>query len=277
MTGAAPLPVSRMAIHTMTTRPLSLRAAAQVFSEHGAAGISIWREALGDVDRSEVSRIVADAGLRIPSLVRAGFFVQERAEKRRQAIDDAIRALDDAAAIGAKSLVIVAGATPGVPLDTARAMVSDALRELAPNAASRDVRLALEPLHPMYAADRSCVNTLRQARAICEAVDHPALGVAIDVYHVWWDDALEAEITILGAQGRIFGFHVCDFLPQTEHLLLDRGIMGEGVIPIRRIRSAVETAGFDGLIEVEILSQRLWQEDQRDVLRRIVSAWDAHA
>src|SRR6266478_9148405 len=174
---------------------------------------------------------------------------------RRAALDDNRRAVDEAAAIGAQCLVLVVGGLPKNSRDIvgARMQVREALHALLPYARSARVPLGIEPLHPMYAADRACINTLAQANDLCDALG-PGLGVAIDVYHVWWDPDLEREIARAGAAGRLLAFHVCDWLVPTRDLLNDRGMMGDGVIDLRRIRGWVEAAGYDGFCEVEIFS-----------------------
>jgi sugar phosphate isomerase/epimerase len=145
-------------------------------------------------------------------------------------------------------------------------LVADRVAEAAPYAAERNVRLALEPLHPVYGGDRSCLVTLRDAVDLCDAIDHPAVGVAIDVYHVWWDTSLPEELLRAG-KSRIFGYHLCDWLAETRDVLLDRGMMGDGVADLKALRGAVEAAGYDGLCEVEIFSaNNWWLRDPGDVL-----------
>jgi sugar phosphate isomerase/epimerase len=175
------------------------------------------------------------------------------------ALDDNRRAVDEAAALGARCLVLVAGGlAPGSrDIDAARALVADGIAALLPQARAAGVPLAIEPLHPMYAADRACINTLAQANDLCDALGD-GVGVAIDVYHVWWDPDLAREIARAGGAGRILAFHICDWLVPTTDLLLDRGMMGDGVIDLPRIRAAVEEAGYDGFCEVEIFSRENW-------------------
>jgi sugar phosphate isomerase/epimerase len=174
------------------------------------------------------------------------------------ALDDNRRAIDEAATLGAQCLVLVVGglAPQSRDLAGARALVRDSLAELLPYARAANVPLAIEPLHPMYAADRACVNTLKQANDLCDELG-PGVGVAVDLYHTWWDPDLEREIARAGKE-RILAFHICDWLVPTTDLLLDRGMMGDGVIDIPRIRGWVEAAGYDGFCEVEIMSQANW-------------------
>jgi len=271
----------RLAVHTQTTRPLSLADAATAYADRGIAGISVWVEALeslGGISEHatvEAKRIVDDAGLKIPALVRGGFFCAGDATTRARRIDENRRLLETAAGLDAESLVLVVGALPGEPLDRQRGWVRDGIEAMIADAESCNVRIAIEPLHPMYAADKSCINRITDARAICELLDHRLLGVAIDVYHVWWDPDLSREIKLLGAAGRIFGLHVCDWRVPTRDLLTDRTLMGEGCIDVGRIRDEVEAAGFDGWHEVEIFSDDYWAIDQGEFLDQIVASYES--
>lgn len=217
-----------------------------------------------------------DSGMHIPALVRGGFFVGADAGTRQAAIDTNRKCLDEAAEIGAEMVVLVVGAVPGIPLGDARRQVTDGIAAILDDAAARNVKLAIEPLHPMYAADRSCINRMAEARRICEELRHPMLGIAVDVYHVWWDPDLEREIALAGEQKTLFAFHVCDWKADTRHLLTDRGLMGEGCIDIRRIRSWVERAGFSGAIEVEVFSEKYWAMDPSDYVSQIREAFLRH-
>jgi sugar phosphate isomerase/epimerase len=184
--------------------------------------------------------------------------------------------IDEAREIGAEMVVLVVGATPGLSLEDARKQVAEGISLLVPYAKQANVKLAIEPLHPMYAADKSCINRMTDARKVCQIVRDPIVGIAVDAYHVWWDPDLESEIKSAGELGLIFGFHVCDWLPDTKHLLTDRGLMGEGVINIPKIRGWVEAAGFHGYNEVEIFSERLWAMDQTEYVKRIGEAYLKH-
>jgi sugar phosphate isomerase/epimerase len=165
---------------------------------------------------------------------------------------------------------------PGIPLVEQRKQIADAIAAIAPYAKERGVKLGIEPLHPMYAGDRSAVNTLGQANDMVERLRLANVGVAIDVYHLWWDERLEAEIARCGRNKAIFAYHVCDWRTPTRDMLNDRGLMGDGCIPLRQIRGWVEAAGFDGMIEVEIFSTEQWAMDQRDYLKRIRDAYLKH-
>ncbi len=270
--GNAPDP-KRLAVHTITTKPWSLAHAAGEYSRRGVGGISIWVEAIEGMTPAAARQIVDDAGLQVPALVRGGFFCDNSKRERQRRVDRNRRLLESAAVLGADMLVLVVGATPGVPLEQQRGWVRDGIEQILPDAESVDVKIAIEPLHPMYAADKSCINRITEARQICEAIDNKRVGVAVDVYHVWWDPELAVEIERLGQHNRVFGFHICDWRVPTRDLLNDRTLMGEGCIDIRSIRKMVESAGFDGWNEVEIFSQELWSGDQREFLERIIQSY----
>jgi sugar phosphate isomerase/epimerase len=193
---------------------------------------------------------------------------------RQKAIDDNKRAIDEAATLGADALVLVCGGLPAGSRDIegARAMVRDGLAAVLPHARARNIPLAIEPLHPMYAADRCCVNTLAQALDLCDALGG-GTGVAVDTYHVWWDPDLFRDIARAGK--RILAHHICDWLVPTRHLLLDRGMMGDGVIDFLPIRRAIEAAGYTGPQAVEILSEDWWRRPGDDVLRTCVERYEA--
>jgi sugar phosphate isomerase/epimerase len=266
-------PLSRFCIHTITTKPLGLAAAVEAYRDAGAAGITVWRDALGPLGVRESAKLLAGSGLKVISLCRGGFFPGKSEEDRQKGLDDNRRAIDEAAAIGAPLVVLVCGAVPGIPLSEARKQIADGISATIPHASGVGVRLGIEPLHPMYADDRSAVSTLGQANDIVEKLGSPWVGVTIDVYHVWWDDHLEREIERSGRLNAIFSYHVCDWRTPTRDLLLDRGMMGEGCIPLRQIRGWVEKAGFAGMIEVEFFSTELWKTDQLELVKRVKSAY----
>jgi sugar phosphate isomerase/epimerase len=271
--------LARLAIHTRTTKHWSLRECCERYSAAGVGGIGVWRELIdptqGGVTPAEGARMIVDHGLRVPSLVRAGFFVSNDASTRQAAMDDARDAIADASTIGAEQVVLVVGASTGVSLEEARSMVSDAIVDIADDAAQVDMKLSIEPLHPMYASDRSCVNTLASANDLCDKIAHPQVGVAVDVYHLWWETDLAAEIARAGRARRIFGFHLCDWRTPTRDLLTDRGLMGDGCIDLVGFSQHVERAGFDGFQEVEIFSDEYWAMDQDAYLALIVERYRA--
>ncbi|MCX7028399.1 MAG: sugar phosphate isomerase/epimerase [Spirochaetes bacterium] len=265
--------LSRLAVHTITTKPWPLATALRKYADAGAKGISVWKESLGDIKPAAAASLIRAAGLKTVSMVRGGFFPAPMAGERNKKIVDNLALIEASAELGAPLLVLVCGADPRVRLAEARKQVEEGIAAMLPAARRAGVRLAIEPLHPMYADARSVVNTMRQANDLCESFADPFLGVAVDVYHVWWDPELEAQIGRCGSLGKIFAFHVCDWLTPTVDFLNDRGLMGEGCIDIPLIRSWVEKAGFSGFSEVEIFSERLWALDQDAFLARIVEAF----
>jgi sugar phosphate isomerase/epimerase len=269
--------LSRCAIHTQTNKPWALAKCVDAYASAGIGGISVWRNVIEPIGVAEAARILRSSGLTVPSLVRGGFFVAKDSAERGRALDVNRICIDEAAAIGAEMVVLVVGAVPDIPLEEARRQVADGIGAVLEHARQANVKLAIEPLHPMYAADRSCINRMAEARAICEKLRDPMVGIAVDVYHTWWDPDLKSEIELACQQKTLFGFHICDWRPNTRNLLTDRGLMGEGCIDIRRIRSWVEGAGFAGFNEVEIFSDEYWSIDQHDHMRKIVDAYVKHA
>lgn len=276
MTAAPLTDLSRCAIHTFSTKPWSLAEACAAYAAAGVPAITVWRQHLPDGDAARAAQMVRDHGLKVPALCRGGFFPAADAAGRTRALDDNRRALDEAATLGADMVVLVCGALPGLPLAAARAQVRDGIAALLPQAEALGLRLAIEPLHPMYAGDKSCITSLAQARQIWSELRHPLVGVAVDCYHVWFDDQLAEELALAGAESRIFGFHICDWKLDTRDLLLDRGLPGEGCIDIRGIRSLVESAGFTGFVEVEIFSSLHWAKEQRLFLDEILCSYQEH-
>jgi sugar phosphate isomerase/epimerase len=235
---------------------------------HGIRAIAPWRDQVAAMGLEAAARAIRGADLRVNGYCRGGMFTAPDAAARAKALDENRRAVDEAVAIGADCLVLVVGGVPAGSkgVAAAHAQVEDAIARLLEHARPAGMKLALEPLHPMYAADRACVNTLRHANDLCDRLGE-GIGVAIDVYHTWWDPTLETEITRAGRAGRILGFHVCDWLVPTTDMLLDRGMMGDGVIDIAKIRGWIEAAGYDGFIEVEIFSAgNWWKRDPDEVL-----------
>lgn len=237
-------------------------------AERGFGGIVFWRREIGRRG-VEIGGRARAAGLAVAGLCRAPFLVGPLALPTRSAIMDDFRAsIDMAADLGAPVLTIVTGGVEPRTLGVSESLkrVAERVAEAASYASTCGVKLALEPLNPVYGGDRSCLVTIRDAIDLCDAIGHANVGVAIDVYHVWWDTSLEAELNRVGA-GRILGYHLCDWLAETRDVLVDRGMMGEGVADLKAIRAAVETAGYQGLCEVEIFSAgNWWKRDPADVL-----------
>ena len=264
-----------LSINTATVRKsggveLPLPEIIEACARRGIRAISPWRDQVAAAGLAHVARLVKAHGIELSGYCRGGMFTADGAH------DDNLRALDEACELRAACLVLVVGALPGAlagaprhkDIDAARREVHDGIARLLEAARERSMPLAIEPLHPMYAADRACINTLEQALDVCDALDAQAtgaLGVAVDLYHVWWDPKLHAQIERAGAH-RLLAFHVCDWLVPTTDLLNDRGMMGDGIIEIRRIRAAVEAAGYGGYSEVEIFSNRWWARGHDEVL-----------
>lgn len=271
---AAPLAdFSRLCLHTITTRPWTIEQATEEYARAGVRGVTVWRQWLDGRDPARVGQRLRAAGLEVVSLCRGGFFPAVDAAGRQRAIDDNLRAIDEAAALGAPLVVLVCGAVPGQALEVSRNQIAEGILAVLPRAEQVGVSLAVEPLHPMYADNRSAINTLRQANEMCERIGSPLVGVTVDVYHTWWDAELKGQIERCGLARRLFSFHVCDWRTPTEDLLNDRGLMGEGCIKLRHIRGWMEEAGFQGFIEVEIFSNRYWAMDQRVFLEMIKEAY----
>ena len=268
---------SKLCVHTITTKPLPIESAIIEYCIAGVSGITVWRQALEGRNPAKVGEQIRDAGLSVVSLCRGGFFPGVDKQARQVAIDDNLRAIDEAAELGAPLIVLVCGAEPGQPLSESRKQIHDGIVAVLPHAEACNVKLAIEPLHPMYADTRSAVNTLKQANDMADELDSLFVGVAVDVYHLWWDPDLEAEIKRCGAADHLFAFHICDWKLPTGDMLNDRGLMGQGCIPIKQIRGWVEEAGFDGFNEVEIFSTSYWSQDQRLFLQQIRDAYLNHS
>ncbi len=268
--------LDQLCIHTITTKPWAIETSAAKFAAAGVKGITVWRDALAGRDIAKTGQLLRDHGLSIVSLCRGGFFPAATAADRAKALDDNRKAIAEAHALGAPLIVLVCGAVPGQPLTESRRQIVDGIAALLPDCQAAGVKLAIEPLHPMYAGDRSAVNTLAQANDMVAQLKSPLVGVALDTYHVWWDPALEQEIARCAQLNALFAYHVCDWRTPTVDMLNDRGLMGEGCIPLRQIRAWVEATGYRGFNEVEIFSTRLWATDQDEFLANIVQAYRDH-
>lgn len=269
--------LSRLCIHTITTRPWTIDKAAKNFSAAGVKGITVWRDALTGRNIKQTGDMLRNSGLSVVSLCRGGFFPSHDPSKREKAIDDNRRAIDEAFELGTDKIVLVCGADPVQSLEDSRKQIFDGISAILQIAQSAGIKLAIEPLHPMYADTRSAINTLAQANELAELIDSQWIGVAVDVYHLWWDPDLEQEIERCGKMNNLLAFHICDWKSPTADMLNDRGLMGEGCIPVRKIRSWVEKAGFNGFIEVEIFSNIYWSMDQNEFLKKIVKAYKEFA
>ncbi len=267
--------LAHCAINTATLGfAASLKEKIDAIANAGYGHISPWRRECEGQNINQLAKQIRDAGLQVPGYYRSTFLPAADETARRAAIDDNKRAMDDAITLGAEYFPLVVGSMPAGSkhLNDARKQVINALPELLSHGKRNGIKLAIEPLHPVYAADRSCILTMGQALDICDAVEgnvrEPSLGILLDVYHTWWDPNLTHEIARAGSQHRLFAFHVNDWLLATKDPLNDRGMMGDGVIDIRGIRGLVEAAGFTGPVEVEIFSDSdWWTKPMQDVLR----------
>lgn len=258
------LDLGRLSLNQATTMNWGMAETIDGCARAGVGWIGLWRHKVAEIGLGETARRMRAAGIKASSLCRGGYFPAGSAAERQARIDDNRRAIDEAAQLGAAVLVLVSGPAADRDIDGARQMVEDGICTVASYAAERGITLAIEPLHPMFAGDRSVVVSLAQANGLAEKIGSPSIGVAVDVYHVWWDPDVYAQIS--RAAGRIVGFHVSDWLvPPPDHLL-GRGMMGDGVIQLRRLRQAVDAAGYTGPIEVEIFNQKIWDTPGEQVL-----------
>ncbi|HET6855932.1 MAG TPA: sugar phosphate isomerase/epimerase family protein [Streptomyces sp.] len=271
MTDPSPSPssplLSRLSLNQETIKQWSLPELAEGCAKEGVTGVGLWRAPVQEYGVERAARLVRDAGLTVTSLCRGGFLT---GDDRGPALADNRRAIDEAATLGTDTLVLVSGGLPPGSRDLhgARERIADRLAELTPYAAEHGVRLAIEPLHPMYAADRCVVSTLGQALDLAERFPVERVGVVVDTYHLWWDERIETEIARAGA--RIAAFQLADWItPLPAGVLLGRGQLGDGSVDFRWFRERVEAAGYDGPIEVEIFNEALWARDGAEVLAEV--------
>ncbi|MFG3180927.1 sugar phosphate isomerase/epimerase family protein [Streptomyces nigra] len=264
----------------MTVRQLPLPDLVAACADLGVPAVGLWREPVQAYGVEAAAKLVRDAGLAVTTLCRGGFLTATDPVERARALDDNRRAVDEAATLGTEVLVLVSGGLPAGSRDLrgARERIADALAELGPYAEAHGVRLAVEPLHPMFAADRCVVSTLAQALDLAERFPARQVGVAVDTYHVWWDDDAPAQIARAGAGGRIHTFQLADWVtPLPAGVLNGRGQLGDGAIDLREWRAHVEAAGYTGPIEVELFNDALWARDGREVLAETVERFTRHA
>jgi len=263
----------RLSFNQMTADPWSLEQTVRNCTRSGVPYIGVWRHKL-DGNAAKASAMIRSEGLRVSSLCRGGWFSAPTAEERRKRVADNRVAIEEAALLGAPVLVIVSGPANGQTLSDARATVLDGLLEVLPDAEKAGIILGIEPLHPMYAAERSVVVTLKQANDIVEKLSSPAAEVIVDVFHVWWDPDVMYQIE--RARGRIAGFHVSDWPVPLPVILMGRAMMGDGVIELRKLRQAVDATGYDGPIEVEIFNEELWKSADDGLLELIQRRFIEH-
>jgi len=272
--------LSRLSVNQMTVKQLSMPELVDACLELGVPGVGLWRDPVRSYGLDATAKLVRDAGLVVTTLCRGGFFTAIDPAERAAALADNRAAIDEAATLGTDTLVLVAGGLPAGSRDLhgARERIADALGELGPYAAQRGVRLAIEPLHPMFASDRCVVSTLAQALDLAERFPADQVGVTVDTYHLWWDDTAPALIARAGAAGRIHAFQLADWItPLPEGVLNGRGQLGDGSIDLREWCSYVEAAGYCGPIEVELFNDVLWARDGREVLAETAARFVEHA
>ncbi|MFE1012610.1 sugar phosphate isomerase/epimerase family protein [Streptomyces sp. NPDC058794] len=271
--------LARFSINQMTVKQLSLPELTAACRELGVGNVGLWREPVQAYGVEAAAKLVRDAGLTVTTLCRGGFLTAVDPAARAKALADNRRAVDEAATLGTDTLVLVSGGLPPGDKDlrAARERVADALAELGPYAERHGVRLAIEPLHPMYASDRCVVSTLTQALDLAERFPAHQVGVTVDTYHIWWDDRAPEQIARAGAGGRIHTFQLADWTtPLPEGVLNGRGQIGDGAIDIREWQGYVEAAGYTGAIEVELFNDGLWARDGREVLAETAQRFAAH-
>jgi sugar phosphate isomerase/epimerase len=262
--------IDRLSFNQITSKHQNLRECVDACVRHKIGWIAPWRDRVQEAGLKESVQMIRDAGLRISSLCRGGYFPAASETQRREQIDDNLRALDEAAAIGAPVVVLVCGPAPDRDIDAARKMVAAGIGACVEHARGCGVQLGIEPLHPMFAADRSVIVTLAEAIDLAAQFDSDTVGIVLDVFHVWWDYKLYEE---LGRAGGIVGFHVSDWAVPLPGIVTGRSMMGAGVIELRRIREAVDAAGYNGPIEVEIMNEEIWNQPIDTTLDQVISSF----
>ncbi|WP_250298517.1 sugar phosphate isomerase/epimerase [Streptomyces sp. A 4/2] len=273
--------LARFSINQMTVKQLSLPELVTACTDLGVPGVGLWREPVQQYGVAAAAGLVRDAGLTVTTLCRGGFLTAIGPAERAAALADNRAAVDEAVTLGTDTLVLVSGGLPAGSKDLhgARERIADALAELAPYAGERGVRLAIEPLHPMFAADRCVVSTLTQALDLAERFPAEQVGVAVDTYHIWWDDQAPAQVARAGAGGRIHTFQLADWTtPLPAGVLNGRGQIGDGSVDMREWRERVDAVGYAGRpIEVEIFNEELWARDGVEVLRETAERFVRYA
>lgn len=285
--------MSRLSLNTATTKNITLADAVTLSAEAGLTHIGLWRDRVAEAGLDKAVRLVSDAGLSVSSLCRGGFLTAPDEAGQAAALADNTQAIVEAATLGTRELIMVVGGLPaaagligGTAADpsapgakdvaAARQRVADRISELVPVAQEHDVRLVLEPLHPMYAADRAVLSTLGQALDLAAPFPAETVGVVVDTFHVWWDPALEASIRRAGTEGRLASYQVCDWnLPIAADALLSRGYMGDGYIDFETITRWVAATGYAGPVEVEIFNREIWDSPAADVLATVKARYEA--
>lgn len=266
--------INRISLNQITTENWSLKEAIEGCVRNDVSTISVWRHKIAEVGLKESKKMLNASGLGVSSVCRGGMFPALAELERRERIDDNKKAIEEAAELGTDVLVLVCGPAPDKNLSESRKWVQEGIETLIPFAEQHNVKLGIEPLHPMYAADRSVITTLGEANAMQQALGSTQVGVVVDVFHVWWDPFLYEEIN--RAKGTILGFHVSDWKVPLPDIFKGRSMMGEGVIDIPRIRKSVEENGYHGPIEVEIINQDIWDQPGDEVLHQMKKSFIEH-
>ncbi|WP_320778042.1 sugar phosphate isomerase/epimerase family protein [Streptomyces sp. CRN 30] len=280
MSDTSGLDLTRFSINQQTVKQLSLPELVEACTDFGIPAVGLWREPVQSYGLEAAAKLVRDAGLAVTTLCRGGFLTAVDPDERAQALADNRRAVDEAATLGTDTLVLVSGGLPSGSKDLhgARERIADVLAELGPYAAANGVRLAIEPLHPMFASDRCVVSTLKQALDIAERFPAEQVGVTVDTYHIWWDEDAPAQIARAGASGRIHTFQLADWItPLPAGVLNGRGQVGDGAVDMREWKGHVEAAGYTGAIEVELFNDELWARDGRELLAETAARFVEHA
>ncbi len=280
--------LSRLSLNTATTKALTLEEAVDAAVRGGLPAVGLWRDRVAEAGLERAARVVRDAGLRVSSLCRGGFLTAADEPGQRAALEDNRAAIVEAATLGTRELVMVVGGVPAnrepgtaaVPdgdkdIVAARQRVADRIAELVPFAEEHGVRLVLEPMNPIFAADRGVLSTLEQSLDLAADFAREAVGVVVDTYHVWWDPKLESQIARAGAEGRLAGYQVCDWiLPLADDSLLSRGYMGDGYVDFPTITRWVAAAGYTGDVEVEIFNQEIWDSPADEVVATMAERYE---
>jgi sugar phosphate isomerase/epimerase len=259
--------LDRLSLNQITLNKLTLRECVDACVRHQVGWIAPWRNKVAEIGLAESARVIRDAGLRVSGLCRGGYFPAPTATERSRQIDDNLHAIDEAATLGTGTLVLVCGPAPDRDIDAARGMVADGVAAILEHAHSSGVKLAIEPLHPMFAADRSVICLLDEALELAQKFDAADVGLALDAFHIWWDPYVYDKLQ--KCAGRVLAFHVSDWAVPLPGIFAARSMMGSGVIELRRLRQAVEAAGYTGPIEVEIMNEAIWARPADDVMEEI--------
>ena len=263
--------LNKISLNTATVRAQwDLKEIIEACLRHNICAIAPWRDQIHEIGLKKISKMIRDSQLKVSSLCRGGMFPQKNKILFKKNIEDNLLAIDEAKSINADCLVLVVGGIPedSCDIEGARKQVLEGILNILDYAKKNKMPLGIEPLHPMYAADRACINTIKQALNICNKINDDFLGIVLDVYHIWWDPDLEESIQ--KTKGKILGYHVCDWHRDTNDILLDRGMMGDGIVDIKKISNWISKAGYDNLVEVEIFSKNIWWSKPGDEVIQIV-------